>query len=217
MNYLCTLACNGYSKELTDLTFPFFQQYADKCGLQFKILTERKFPELPASAEKFQIHALDYDKLLFIDADALIFPWCPDLFAVAADNQVILWHTDYSLERFRCDRLMLRDNRFVGVGSWFVGSTKLTKEVWEPPVDANYCYSQITKKNYEKFPKEHLIDDYQLTINIARYGLHVFRVSDLLAKLQLKQNWIWHNYLLPLEGKIEQIKKELNTRDMPNG
>jgi hypothetical protein len=33
----------NYTKEITDITYPYMKSYADKIGADFKIITERKF------------------------------------------------------------------------------------------------------------------------------------------------------------------------------
>jgi len=58
---------------------------------------------------------------------------------------------------------------------------------------------------------EHLVDDYALSRNIARFGLKVTTLNQLWAKAGLQQaEFFFHQYLMPTHdypGKDEQGKE----------
>ena len=87
---LVTLDIN-YNQEITNLTYPYMRKYAEKIGADFVIMNERKFPHLSCNMEKFQLYEIsaNYDWTIFIDADALIHPNCPDVTEIYKKDCVI--------------------------------------------------------------------------------------------------------------------------------
>ena len=75
-------------------TVPYMQAYAQRCGADF--IVHREFPQhhlYPPGAGWFKLEAIRqfasqdrHDKLLLLDADQLVMPSCPDLFAMTGDN-----------------------------------------------------------------------------------------------------------------------------------
>lgn len=59
-NKVCvyTLNIGDWLPELTAVTIPYIEMYAKKIGADFKIITERKFPEFPPNYEKVQIYEI---------------------------------------------------------------------------------------------------------------------------------------------------------------
>ena len=66
-----------------------------------------------------------------------------------------------------------------------------------------------------KIPKPHidaahLLDDYTLSRNIAKFGLKFTTVRDLQVKLNDRGLYLWHMYTLTLEQKVVETKKVLH-------
>jgi hypothetical protein len=58
--------------------------------------------------------------------------------------------------------------------------------------------------------RDHLIDDYVLGRNIAKYGLKFTTVRKIHQELGLGESgYLWHQYTLPPEQKIIEMKKVL--------
>ena len=57
--------------------------------------------------------------------------------------------------------------------------------------------------------KDHLIDDYVLSRNIAKYGLHVKTLMQLQLELGDNGNYLWHQYTITIEDKISQMREIL--------
>lgn len=213
---IVTLNIDNYAPELTTLTYPFMKRYAHKCQAEFVEITERKWPNAPVkNFEKFQMYdvAQTFDYTLFIDADALVLPECPDFSTIVPDNEVIFYALDFSPERFRPTIYTERDQRWHGAGTWLVGCTRYTADLWLPPTPAEeeIAYKNIFPTSKEQhFVSAHLIDDYQLTQNIARFGLRVWTVIGYLQQRRLARNWFAHNYLLDLPGKVAEITKQID-------
>ena len=47
---IVTLNVN-YSKEITDITYPYIESYAKKIDADFKVISERKFHNFPVNIE----------------------------------------------------------------------------------------------------------------------------------------------------------------------
>lgn len=69
-------------KPLTDLTFPMIEAYAAKVGADFKVLRERRYPNVNICYEKFQMRDLldTYRRVLYVDGDVLIRPRAQNVF-----------------------------------------------------------------------------------------------------------------------------------------
>lgn len=82
---LVTLAVGDLYTKMGLITHPLMRSYADRCGVDFIVIAERKVNEkygLDERYEKFQLYDLidDYDQIAFIDTDILISPKAPSLF-----------------------------------------------------------------------------------------------------------------------------------------
>lgn len=64
----------GYHKEISDISLPMLQRYANKIGAKFTRITNRKFPNMHVSYEKLQMYELgkDNDWNISVDADILL-------------------------------------------------------------------------------------------------------------------------------------------------
>lgn len=81
-----------YEPRITEITFPYMQQYSENIGADFKIINTRKYDhQYPVSLEKLQLYDISesYDWTIFLDADLLINPNCFDL-TETIDNDMIL-------------------------------------------------------------------------------------------------------------------------------
>jgi lipopolysaccharide biosynthesis glycosyltransferase len=88
---LVTLAIGDEAGEWLALSGPRFKCYAEKCGYDYIVLNERRIrhrlqwfkARVNMHLEKFQIGPLldTYERILYLDADILLSPGCPDLSA----------------------------------------------------------------------------------------------------------------------------------------
>ena len=99
---LVTLDIN-YNKNITDITHPYMKSYTNKIDADFKIITERKFPNQPVICEKFQVYDIskEYDWTILIDCDAIIHTNCPDVTEVYNKDVVIFNAYDLYPLRFK--------------------------------------------------------------------------------------------------------------------
>ena len=174
------LNVDDYAPEITEVTYPLIKHYAEKIGAEFYEIRERKFPGWPPVYEKMQIYQLAQemgnDWNIYIDSDALVHPDCMDITNHLSKDTVAHNGRDPADHRWRYDRFFLRDGRHIGSCNWFTAASDWCIDLWKPLDDltkeeavAN-IYPVVNELNTVIIP-EHLIDDYVLSRNIAKYSL----------------------------------------------
>ena len=228
-----TLNVDGYAPEITALTYPLIEAYADKIDADFHIISERKFPEWPVTYEKLQIYRLaqemENDWNIYIDSDALIHPDTPDLTKLLSRDTVAHYGKDVAPVRWKSDKYFERDGRHFGTGNWLTVASDLCLDLWRPLDDLTpaQAISNIFPTVFERVSgvvnRPHLIDDYTLSRNIARFGLKATTFREIFTKLGYKevrdatgrvtQNeggyFFYHHYLFPADQKVAAMKKVL--------
>jgi hypothetical protein len=226
-----TLVTDNYAPRIRELTFPLLQNYANKIGADFHVITERKRPEWPVTIEKFQVAELAVDRgdewTMFIDADALVSPEFFDPTDHMNKNTVGHNGKDMAGVRWTADKYMRRDGRWYGSCTWFVIASDWTVEdLWQLPTQTpqeafSHIHITIGEHNSGHCQTEHLIDDYTLSRNIARFGLKTTTIVDICGQLGWKdQNGrgfnphLFHLYSISEEEKLSRMLAVLAT---PNG
>lgn len=217
---LFTLAVDGYAPEICDLTFPIMRRYADKIGADFHVITARKFPEFPPVYEKLQIYDLGRemgnDWNIYVDADALIHPDMFDVTEHLAKDTVFHNGSDPASIRFKPDEYFRRDGRNIGSCNWFTAASDWCLDLWRRPTEpledlvANISCIRAEVESGVIEPA-HLIDDYLLSRNIARFGLKFLQMRDLLTKLHMhpESSFLFHQFMLSREDKAKELLKVL--------
>jgi len=214
-----TLNVDGYSSEITDLTYPLLKRYADKINADFFIITDRIYPQFPPVYEKLQIYDLQYmkgdDWSIYIDSDAIVHPDFFDVTELVQKDTVLHNGCDFANNRWRYDRIFRRDGRHIGSCNWFTVASDWCRELWKPLTN----YEKYEEALNNIFPiqdelntiitREHLIDDYILSHNIAEYGFHFTTLIELISKLNIPGNYLWHQYTISTEEKVKQLKETL--------
>lgn len=211
---LVTLDIN-YNKDITNITYPHMQFYADKIDADFKVITERKFKYQPVNIEKFQLYEMSesYDWTIFVDADALIHPNCPDMGELYGKEYVIMYGYDFYPIRFKSNNYSRRDKRNIAASTWFTVFSDWNRHLWKPYKNPKEYVNQITLTNIEKnfgYLPEHILDDYLVSINIAKYGLKVKTVGyDILNSHSNLTFWpfLKHQFCISTEEKIKYLKQ----------
>ena len=223
-----TLRVNDYAPEICSLTMPLMQAYADKIGADLVVLTERKRPDWPITIEKFQVaeqaKLRGDDWSIFIDADTLINPEFFDPTELMKKDTVAHNGKDMNLVRWKPDNYFRRDGRWWGSCTWLVIASDWTVEdLWQFPTESpEKTFDQISitveEHNSGQCHREHLIDDYTLSRNIARYGLKATTVLELLGQQGWKtpegrnfNPYLWHIYTRTWEEKLKRMITVLST------
>jgi hypothetical protein len=211
-----TLQVDNYMPEMTKITFKYMQIYADKIGANFKVITERKFPDMPVTYEKFQIYEIGQedgnDWNIYLDADAFINPEAIDFTNFINKDTVLNYNKDFSNIRFRHDKYFTRDGRNIGCGNWFTVVSDLCIDLWKPLDDITVnqaienIYPVMQERTLIGMKKDHLIDDYVTSRNVAKYGLKHTTVVKLVEDYKLPSHFFWHDYKMKPEEKLTFLK-----------
>lgn len=209
----------AYPKEITDMTYPLLQNYADKIGADFFEITERCYPEWSITFEKCQIYELgqkhNNDWNIYIDCDALIHPDMPDVTSFINRNTVMHCGNDLASLRWKSNRVFLRDGRMIGSPSWMCVASDWCIELFEPMTDMTpeETYSQISPLASERragITPDRLIEDYVFSYNIAKYGLKFRSFKDIRRELGIEHKPLTtHFYAIPHEEKIIKLHRVL--------
>lgn len=216
-----TLNIDNYAPQVTELTYPLINAYAKKIGAEFVIINERKFPDYPVVYEKFQIYELaqqmNNDWNIYIDSDALIHPDLMDFTVVLPPDTVAHHGSDFAPIRWVYDRFFIRDGRHIGSGNWFTLASNLCIELWKPLDDLTVeeavarIFPTVDERVSGVIPADHLIDDFTCSRNIAKYGLKFVAIRKLMEQHGFPGGgpFFWHVYLLPIEAKVQEMKRQL--------
>lgn len=112
-----TLSIGEEFAELSEVTTPFMADYARRVNADFRIITDRG--DLHSRFAKFRIHDLldEYERILFIDNDALILPHAPNVFEeVPADAVGAVLVSEYNDKHDKNIRLTEEHLGEVGLG-----------------------------------------------------------------------------------------------------
>ena len=216
---LFTLAIDNWQPEICDITFPLLKRYADKMGADFYVIKDRKFPEFPITYEKLQIYQLaqemENDFSVYFDADALVHPETPDITDLLPKDTVAHNGVDKNI-RYKTDRFFWRDGRGISSCNWCTIASDYCIELWKPPEDLtpqeciDRCYPSVDEANSGVITPYHLIDDFILSRNIAKYGLKFKTLINIFKEMGLENAWFfWHKYIIPPDQKIVEMKKVL--------
>lgn len=217
---LYTLNVDDYAPDICALTYPLLRRYAAKIGAEFVVIDQRKNPTLPPVYEKLQIFDLEQERqsdwILFFDSDAIVHPDMPDVTEVLPRDTVLHNGTDYAACRYVYDDYFRRDGRHISSCNWFTVASRWCLDVWRPLEDltVEQAVARIRPtviENTVGITADHLIDDFILSRNIARFGLKVKTFRELLAPLGLHESqFLWHQYTMPAEEKLRLIKQVLS-------
>ncbi len=212
-----TLNVDGYSPEITELTYPLMKRYAHKIGAGFHIINDRKYPKMPPVYEKLQIYSLGRemrnDWNIYIDSDALVHPDMFDVTQFLSKDTVCHNGVDMANNRWRYDKYFERDRRHIGSCNWLTIASDWCLDLWHPleiPYEeAIENIFPIQNELNTVITREHLIDDYTLSRNIAKYGLKFKTIMKILEEIKDSGNYLWHQYTEPADKKIKDITRIL--------
>lgn len=213
-----TLNVDSYVPEIKDLTYPLLKRYAHKIQADIYEITERKHPNYSPVYEKMQIYALAQemgnDWNIYVDSDALIHPDMFDITEFIRKDTVCHNGNDMANNRWRYDNYFRRDNRHIGSCNWLTVASDWCIDLWHP-LDITYEEAlenifPIQDELNTVITRDHLIDDYIVSRNIARFGLKFTTVAKIQSALNDTGNYFWHLYTIGKEEKIKQMKEVIH-------
>ena len=169
------LLINNYFPEMTRLTIPTVERWAQKLNAKVNLITNRKWPDWPLLYEKMQIYydGIDSDWNILLDADILIHPDCPDpLNTFIHPTQVAAKDSYHADRQLHMDDYFFRDGRNIGISTCAVAASRLCHDLWTP--------LEISREESEKRVYEHraILDEYCVSRNLARFGLKLTAILD---------------------------------------
>jgi hypothetical protein len=223
---LITLNIDDYDKEITDLTFPHMKQYAQNIGADFYIIRERKFLDLDINLEKFQLYetCLNYDWIIFLDADCLINSKGIDLTTLVEKDRVLIAKYNSPTHHFHPVNIEGKYNLKYYAPFFFLvfhkNSRNCVKSYKNPLNYYKYINFKSNNREFQKYfknknlPKiENLdgifLDEFLLTLNLHRYNIKTASLQEDFPEL----NIIAHTSdardakIKYLKNSIKQIKK----------
>lgn len=216
---LWTLNIGGYAPEITQVTYPYLRAYADKIGAEFRVIEERQWPSAPATYEKLQLFKLgeQYDWNIYIDSDALVHPDMFDVTRHIYPDTVMQYGADLAGTRWKDDKYFRRDTRHISSCNWFTVASSDCLDLWHPledmSIDEALRNIQPHLKERKTCSDGHLIDDYVLSRNIARYGLRYRHFLDLLKHLHSEgAQLFFHTHLLTRKEKAYVLPRIMQER-----
>lgn len=224
------LNVNNYEPEISRITYPFIEFYAKKIGANIHRITKRKYPNFPVVYEKLQIYDIAKEEKsdwnIYIDSDTLVHPDFFDPTAFLTKDTVMHNAVDMANNRWVYDEYFLRDGRHIGSCDWFTIASDWCIDLWHPLenitlADAIANIIPVRGELVKSIHAEHLLDDYVLSRNIARYGLKVTTMFNILEKINQKDyNYLWHQYRLNTKEKVDNMMQtikiwDLSANDMP--
>jgi len=220
------LNVENYAPEITRITYPFIRYYAQKIGATVQIIDQRKFPGWPPVYEKLQIYELAQankaDWHLYIDSDTLIHPECVDFTDFLPRDTVAHNGADMAAVRWTYDEFFRRDGRNIGSCNWMTIASAWCLDLWRPLEDLTLDQAlmrirPVLSELNTIITAEHLIDDYVLSRNIARFGLKFTTLIDLLPSLGFAKDagFFWHQYTISVEEKVREMRKVIDAWKVP--
>jgi hypothetical protein len=116
--------------------------------------------------------------------------------------------------RWKYDNFFRRDGRHIGSCNWFTIASDWCLDLWHPLNDITYEEAlenifPIQDEVNSVITREHLIDDYVLSRNIAKYGLHFTTVLKVMSVYSIPGDYLWHQYTISMDEKVKQIQEVL--------
>jgi hypothetical protein len=215
---LYTLNIGPYAPEITALTYPLLTAWARRIGAEFVVIDEARFPTWPICYEKLQIHERARERQddwsIFLDSDALVHPDTPDFTRLIPRDTVAHNDVDMAALRWDYDEYFMRDGRHIGSGNWLAIASTWCLDLWRPLDDLNReeAVARIHPPAFEReagITPEHLLDDYVLSRNIARFGLKFTTIKTVQEQQHIAGEFFFHDYLLPVADKVKALKATL--------
>jgi hypothetical protein len=207
-----------YDTRITDLTYPLLRRYAQRIGAEVHVINTRQFPDWPVVYEKLQIQQLARDLhadwCFYIDSDALVHPETIDFTEFIPRDTVAHNGSDMAAVRWDYCDYFRRDGRNIGSCNWCTIASSWCLDLWTPlDISFGQALARIHPTMSELktvITPEHLIDDFTLSRNIARYGLKFTTLMELLNQVGLSNSeFFWHQYVIDHDTKVEQMREVL--------
>lgn len=223
---IAVLCTDDWQPEIRALTFPLMKYHARKIGADFYVINDRKFPaHYPLCYERFQLYDISkhYDWVIQLDADFLVHPDMPDVTAFLPKDKVLISVPGVASQSYQMDEYFLRDGRNICVGGFVTVNSDWTRDLWRPPDDLtpeeamDRCEPKTFEWRDRQMYKDHVVLDYILSRNVAKYGLKIETLQNMFntwvksgyCSIEQIDGYVMHNAQLKYHEKIQHIKAYL--------
>jgi hypothetical protein len=213
---LYLLNINNYAPKITALTYPLLERYAKYIGAHIEYIDTRKFPAWDIDYEKLQIYERSKkngsDWSIYLDSDALVHPDMPDVTELLRKDTCAHNGSDHAAIRWTYDNYFRRDGRNIGSCCWCMVCSDWCLDMVRPLDDLTpkQAYANIRTTISEQqsgvVTPEHLVTDYAVSRNIARYGLKFTTLNSLIGT---SGNFFHHVYTETVDKKVEILTNAL--------
>jgi hypothetical protein len=162
-----TVAVDGYHPEILAETIPLMEKYAYKIEADFRVIIDRKFPELPPTYEKMQIYDMGkgYDLNLLLDADIYVTEDMYDVtrLDIVPEDSVGVWMEYDPRVTIKFDEYLKLDGSETILATNFVLTHAAQHELWRP-------LELSINESLNRMKRTFVIDEYCIGRNLKRYG-----------------------------------------------
>jgi hypothetical protein len=213
-----TLNVGPYAPAITALTYPLLAAWVSRIGAELVMLDERRFPTWPVCYEKLQIYDWARERgddwILYLDSDTLVHPDTPDFTRLIPRDTVAHNDADMAAVRWDYDQYFQRDGRHIGSGNWLAIASAWCVDLWRPLDDLTLdeALARIHPAAFERragITPDHLLDDYVLSRNIAKFGLKFTTIKRVQEQTGCMGEFFHHDYLMPVAEKVALLKQTL--------
>lgn len=193
---IVTLATGQRGKELLAITGPAMRRYAEKVGARFHAVTDPRLAVGWPHGAKFHIRKAltegGYDRLVYLDADVLVAPDCPDLFEMVPATHAGLYDEGPDLivnhARGNGPPPEWVNAEYAGVSPAVIG-TIYRRRVSDPYYNAGImvlskAHAGVLDPPAGPVPFSHCAEQQVVNLNIVRLGVPVW-------PLPRACNWSW--------------------------
>lgn len=220
--------CMGRSYEdILQLSRPFMEIYAAKIDADFKIITTSSTETEIEYYEKFQLYSLleDYERILFLDADILVTPKCPNLFEIVPESHfgafLVSRYSDLHDQAIAIAQELLGD---IGWKKDYFNSgvmifSRMHREVFNYHNHAFKIWSSYSRSHNGTF-----LDQTLLNYNVFKLKIPVFDIGYKYNHTTAPRNSSqrFRSYIIHYPGKghrkgdkLEQIRKDAAVLQQP--
>lgn len=199
--------------------------WANKIDADFKILTERKFPQYAISVEKFQMkeYLKDYDWVYFLDADLLIHPDTIDMSLYLEKDVLLHWSWLSLSTKYKNNKIFERDDRRLGLASTFLCVSNWMEDFFDLDMEfktqeeiskqiimlkEEQNFAKLVSDNHTWLGEGWYSDEFILAYNLCKYGLKAMAIKDFFQELYIdpkKINCFAHEYLWTIPQKEKML------------
>lgn len=168
MKCAITTRADSNIKEMTDITHPIIQKYADKIGADFIVLDDPK--GLHPHYRILQFYELfdKYDRIISFDSDIVIAPDCPNLFDIVPYEKIgTIFEDAGSRQQDRRERIRKANEKFGDIG-WKTGYINTGVAVFSK------CHKELFKQR--ELWMELGFDDIYLGYWLRKLGFEIYEL-----------------------------------------